>query len=132
MTPPGARWFCLLVLAVALIVGCSVEVEVPKPRSAAKISDVLEGQLTVVEEACRTGELSAEHLSALNMSVVHLQGHLKSEGKASDDQLADLDHIHRQLVRLRQGGQLNPEDVKTIVANIRSVLASLPDAATGG
>ena len=126
-----------VVLAVVLA-GCGTDVELPEPLTVAKISDTLRHQVDLVQEHCRTGTVSGADLAALNSSVVFLHGHLQGTGRATDAQLDTLEEVHRQLVRIRQGAGRDPEAedtgfrpdpklIEKLLADLRTVLAGLPD-----
>jgi len=122
---------------MGLLWGCSADVEVPEAPTAQKISDVLLKQLEVAETHCKSGNVGVGDLSALDMSVVWLRGHLIKEGTGTEEQIAALDDIHRRIVALGRGSGAipgeneagrppSPASVEGIVNQIRAVLETIP------
>jgi len=122
----------------SLVVGCGVDVDVPEPRTVPEISSVLLQQVRIAEEHHEAGTLTTGHLSALNMSVVWLRGHLANSDTGTDEQLQALDEIHRRLVSLRRNSgadpeaneptdKLDPDTVDEILRKIRAVAETIPD-----
>jgi hypothetical protein len=104
----------------------------------ARITEVLQRQVDVAEEACSSGSVDGATLTALNMSVVHLRGHLASKNMATPEQLARLENVHRRITQLRRGagagpggpGPLDAASVRPVLGELRDILATLDTGQT--